>query len=198
MPRLSSTLQKLDFGTKELLMSEYRRDLAHHRRLLCSHTDKLTVEVPTFLCASCFGAKVDGLFRYREPDVQPETWKTDMANALGDEEFNSPRCQSCRHDLHGEALYVETPELSERLGIPDETSAIEPSKKLRNEVLKLYERKCFACGSKEGLKIDHILRRSRGGKAAFANLQPLCRKCNDAKANRLPRNIVLFTPPTGE
>ena len=56
----------------------------------------------------------------------------------------------------GEALYVETVLLPERLGISDETSAIEPSRKLKNEILKLYERKCFACGSAEGLEIDHI------------------------------------------
>ena len=96
----------------------------------------------------------------------------------------------------GEALYVETVlSLPERLGISDETSAIEPSRKLRNEILKLYERKCFACGSAEGLEIDHIQPKSRGGKAAFANLQPLCRKCNNAKANRPPRNIVIVRDP---
>jgi 5-methylcytosine-specific restriction endonuclease McrA len=92
-------------------------------------------------------------------------------------------------------LYVETVLLSELLSISDETTAIEPSRKLKNEVLKFYERKCFACGSAKGLEIDHIEPKSRGGKAAFANLQPLCRKCNDAKADRLPRNIVIVRDP---
>jgi hypothetical protein len=196
MPRLYSTLQKLDFETKELLEGEYRATLVHLRRMLCSHNDLLKIEVPRFYCESCFLANVDGVFLMDHgPHVQPETWETDMANALGDEEFNSPRCQSCRRDLYGVALYVETVLLAELLSISDEATAIEPSRRLRNEVLKFYERRCFACGSTEDLRIDHVKPRSKGGNAAFENLQPLCEKCGNAKGNRLPRNIVIVRDP---
>jgi 5-methylcytosine-specific restriction endonuclease McrA len=203
MPRLSATLEVLDIDTKNWLEREHRTTFVRYRSSLCSHTDALTIEIPIFLCESCFGAKVDGiLVTYRGPDVLPESWESDLANLLDDDiesiaqECYSPRCQSCRRDLRGEAWYVETVALAERLGISDETHATKPSKKLRNEVEKLYGRRCFGCGSDEGrLEADHIEPRSNGGKADFENLQPLCRKCNNAKRHRLPRRIVIVRDP---
>lgn len=65
---------------------------------------------------------------YRGPDVLPEIWKSDLANVLDDDiaesiaqECDSPRCHSCCRNLHGEALYIETVALAERLGLSDET-----------------------------------------------------------------------------
>jgi 5-methylcytosine-specific restriction endonuclease McrA len=201
VPRLSATLEVLDIDTKNWLEREHRTTFVHYRRMLCSQTDALTIEVPTILCESCFGAKVDGiLVTYRGPDVLPESWESDLANLLDDDiesiaqECDFPRCQSCRRNLHGEALYVETVALAERLGISDETSRIKPSKRLRNEVLKLYGRQCFGCGVTT-MEIDHIEPRKSGGKAAFENLQPLCRKCGNGKADRLPRRIVIVRNP---
>ena len=202
MPRLSSTLEVLDIDTKNWLEREHRATFVHYRRMLCSHTDALTIEVSTILCESCFGAKVDGIFlTYRGPDVLPESWESDLA--VLDDDFaasivqrsDSPRCQSCRCNLHGEALYIETVVLAERLGISYETHAIDPSRKLWAEVLKFYGRKCFGCGSDEGTEVDHIEPKSRGGKAAFENLQPLCRKCNNDKADHVPRSIVIVRDP---
>src|SRR5216683_6138482 len=102
MPRLSATLQELDFETQTWLQNEHRATLVHYRRMLCSHIEALTVEVPTILCQSCFAAKVDGIFvTHREPDVLPESWISDLAHVLDDEvvesiaqENESPRCQS--------------------------------------------------------------------------------------------------------
>ncbi len=203
MPRLSSTLEVLDAETKEWLLSEYRTTLVRHRRNLCSHTDALRIEFPTILCEGCFSAKVDGVFwSYRGPDVLPESWESDLAGILDDDlahsiiqDEDAPRCQQCRCNLHGMALYIETTELSERLGVSDETSAIEPSRKLRAEVLRFYGKRCCACGSDRALEIDHIVPKSRGGLAAFQNLQPLCRQCNNAKADREPQSIVLVCDP---
>jgi hypothetical protein len=81
--------------------------------------------------------------------------------------FDSLRCQECKRHLHREALYVETTELSERLGVSDDSDAINLSGKLRAEVLRLYGRECFSCGSESDLGIDHIQPRSEGGKASF-------------------------------
>lgn len=188
---------------RKWLEDEYRATLARHRRSFCSPTDLLEIRVPEILCASCFGARVDGIFVfYRGPEVLAETWESDLANVLDDdvaaafaEDEDSPRCNSCRRNLHGEALYVETDELSDRLGVPDETSAVGVSKKRRSQVLRFYGKKCFACGSDGPLGIDHIHPRSRGGTAAFQNLQPLCTKCGQGKGDTLPQYVVAVRNP---
>jgi hypothetical protein len=113
-----------------------------------SFTDRLEIRIPRILRESCFGARLDGIFApYRGPDVLPESWESDLANlldedvaaALADDE-GSPQCQPCRGNLHGKPLYVETVELSERLGVSDETITVEVPRKLRAEVIRLYGR----------------------------------------------------------
>ena len=203
MPRITSVLVEMTPELGRWLEDEYRATVANHRKKLCSSTDRLEIRIPRILCESCFGARVDGIFvRYRGPDVLPESWESDLANILDEdiaaslaEDEDSPRCQTCRHNLHGKALYVETVELSDRLGVSDETSAIEVPRKRRPDVLKFYGRKCFACGSDGPLEIDHIHPRSRGGTAAFQNLQPLCRKCGETKGDTPAQNIVTVRDP---
>ncbi len=47
---------------------------------------------------------------------------------------------------------------------------------------------CAYCGEKgKKLTIDHVLPRSRGGRTDFDNCVACCRKCNDKKAARTPR-----------
>jgi 5-methylcytosine-specific restriction endonuclease McrA len=203
MPRVSATLEVLDHETKTWLKREYRTALVNHRKMLCSHNDALEIKVPRILCEGCFAAETDGVFvTYRGPDVLPESWESDLATVLDEDiaasiaqDCDSPRCRSCRRNLRGEALYVETVELAAHLSVSDDTDAIKPPKKLRKEIFKLYGRKCFGCGSTEGLRTDHIDPKSNGGKATFRNLQLLCRKCDNAKANRVPRNIVVVRDP---
>lgn len=203
MPRISSILVEVTPELRRWREDEYRATLARHRRRLCSHTDLLEIKIPTILCECCFSAIVDGTFvLYRAPDVFPDSWESDLADVLGEEEAawladdeDSPRCEGCRCNLHGETLYVETAGLSERLGVFDETRAVEPSRKLRRQVFRFYGRKCFACGSNGPLEIDHIHPRSHGGTAAFQNLQLLCRKCGQAKADAIPRCVVSVGNP---
>ncbi len=203
MPRLSATLEVLDYQTKRWLELEYRRTLVHHRKMVCSHNDALKIEVPKFLCPSCFGAKVGGVFLIpRGPDVLSERWAEDLAWILDDgfadsiaQDSDGPRCQSCRCNLHGRDLYVETIDLADQLGVPDETNDINPSRSLWDEVMWLYDRKCFACGSNKNLGADHIEPRSEGGQAWFWNIQPLCEECGNDKANRRPRYVVLVFDP---
>jgi 5-methylcytosine-specific restriction endonuclease McrA len=209
MPRLSSTLEILNSDTKNWLESERRAAFVRCRRLLCNHTDALTIEVPTIFCESCFAAKVDGfLVTYRMPDVLPESWEADLVDALDEnsaqaiaQDSDSPRCQSCHRNLHGKTLYAEIATLAERLGISDETLVTEPSRKnpsrqLWSELLWLYGRRCFGCGSDEyRLEVDHIEPQSHEGKADFDNLQPLCRKCNNDKRDQLPRSVVIVRDP---
>lgn len=46
---------------------------------------------------------------------------------------------------------------------------------------------CQYCGSEEGLTIDHVLPRSRGGGDTWQNLVTACRDCNQRKGNRTPK-----------
>jgi 5-methylcytosine-specific restriction endonuclease McrA len=203
VPRITSELVELTPALRQWLQDEYRATLARHRRSLCSPTDLLEIRIPTILCESCFCAKVDGIFvSYRGPDVLAESWASDLAIALDEdvaaayaEDEDAPRCQSCRRNLHGAELYVETVELSERLSVVDETAAVQPTKQRKRQILKYYGRRCFACGSDGPLGIDHIHPRSRGGTAAFQNLQPLCSRCGQVKADRLPQQVVSVGDP---
>jgi 5-methylcytosine-specific restriction endonuclease McrA len=202
MPHISATLEILDHDTKNWLERELHTEFARYRSERCSYTDALTIEFPIILCESCFGTKVDGiLVMYRGPDVLPESWESDLAYVIdGDiaelivQESDSPRCQLCRRNLRGEALYVEKIALAERLGISEETDRINPSKRLANEVRELYGQQCFECGAKR-TEIDHIDPRSNGGRANFENLQPLCRECGNAKGNQVPHRIVSVRDP---
>ena len=117
---------------------------------------------------------------YCGPDVLSESWESDLANVLDDDiaesiaqDCDSPRCQSCWRNLHGEALYIETaPLVVGAARHSDETDAINPSRKLWNQVKEFYGRTCFAYSSDEAsLEPDHIEPKSRGGKANFENLQ---------------------------
>lgn len=64
---------------------------------------------------------------------------------------------------------------------------------MRDVLIRIYGEKCFACNEKlkkEYLTLDHIVPQSKGGEANFLNLQVLCKKCNEKKADTLPRLII--------
>jgi|GEM_PF-4337767 len=57
--------------------------------------------------------------------------------------------------------------------------------KVRAQILSAAA--CSICGSTEQLEVDHIIPISKGGTSNVDNLQALCRRCNIAKGNRLPK-----------
>ena len=60
------------------------------------------------------------------------------------------------------------------------------SDEMRLRILKEAKGRCALCGATKDerpLDIDHILPRSKGGKAEYENLQVLCSKCNRTKRN---------------
>jgi 5-methylcytosine-specific restriction endonuclease McrA len=75
--------------------------------------------------------------------------------------------------------------------LDEETERINPKKKTQRAISKLYDRRCFDCGSQTNA-IDHIQARSLGGTAHFSNLQPLCPKCGNKKGARSPRTTVIL------
>jgi 5-methylcytosine-specific restriction endonuclease McrA len=66
---------------------------------------------------------------------------------------------------------------------------------LRRDIIKFYGKKCFQCKrflSGKDITIDHIVAYNGGEGATIpTNLQVLCRKCNEEKAN-LPAETVRF------
>jgi 5-methylcytosine-specific restriction endonuclease McrA len=164
----------------------------------------LSTVIETFrlLCKDCFSVDVDGILRtYRGPDVNPESWKSDLTATLGDQAESvagdGAFCSNCVRSVYRKALYVETIDLTERLD--KEANAIQPSRKTRRAIWELYGRKCFDCGSQMSQTdpIDHIQPRSLGGTAHFSNLQPLCPKCGNNKGAWPPRTTVILKAGPG-
>jgi 5-methylcytosine-specific restriction endonuclease McrA len=77
---------------------------------------------------------------------------------------------------------------------------------MRSLVIEFYEHTCFGCGISDTiakLTIDHIIPQSRGGDAAFRNLQPLCEACQQKKADHRGEEIkvhdnMYFRSPPGD
>lgn len=60
------------------------------------------------------------------------------------------------------------------------------------EVLEAHEFKCAYCKTDERLETDHIIPLSKGGDNTKENVQPLCRRCNAKKGDKVespPRNL---------
>ena len=53
--------------------------------------------------------------------------------------------------------------------------------------------KCAYCGAeRQRLTIDHIIPKSKGGKADFENCVSSCKPCNNKKGNRTPREAQMY------
>jgi hypothetical protein len=59
-----------------------------------------------------------------------------------------------------------------------------PAESVRQAVFDRDGRKCLECGSTEGLSLDHIKPRAKGGSHAEDNLRTLCGPCNSKKRDR--------------
>jgi len=44
-----------------------------------------------------------------------------------------------------------------------------------------YDNRCLCCGEKRPLIADHVIPVAKGGSNSIANIQPLCRHCNNVK-----------------
>lgn len=57
-------------------------------------------------------------------------------------------------------------------------------KRRRMKQIALAPGKCAYCGYTRNLTIDHIIPKSKGGTDHPRNLQCLCRRCNERKADK--------------
>tara|TARA_X000000950_G_C13442524_1_gene468590 strand:+ start:121 stop:528 length:408 start_codon:yes stop_codon:yes gene_type:complete len=61
---------------------------------------------------------------------------------------------------------------------------------VRKDVMARDNYQCQYCGATDDLAIDHIFPFSRGGSNEADNLQVLCRACNSAKSDAIPREYT--------
>lgn len=58
---------------------------------------------------------------------------------------------------------------------------------MKQKLAKKRGHKCAFCGASNGpLTLDHKIPLSKGGTWKPSNLQLLCRKCNEEKADKMP------------
>ncbi len=179
---------------------ECYRFYVSQRRVYCNFKEILDLWLLAPYCVDC--ATSDPFLGDRSPDISPGNWELDIICDVGfetlerthailkeDSDF-SYLCKSCGKGLRPwdrDEIYVVKYHLEEHYGIPLESpDRKKPSKKLRKQIISLYDNKCFGCGLQNDLHIDHILPQSKGGGAAFRNIQPLCEICGNRKSNSLP------------
>jgi len=158
-------------------------------------------------CSSCIQS--DPFALQRQPDIRPPTWEEDVLFVVGKNTLDEIRlqrsknldygidCKKCGRRLqpwNADEVHVVSYHLEEHYGIDLETPGrTRPSKNLQNRIFTLYDFKCFACNSEARLHIDHIQPRTRGGDAAFRNLQPLCEECGERKADAPAIDIAVYS-----
>lgn len=193
---------------------ELYRFYVKQRRKHCGWTERMDLSLLVPYSDTC--ALEDPWILNPSPDIMPGDWKTLLGHELGEQgrdrilraleqnpdfAFRCWRCSERLRPWEGDSVHVETIHLEEHFSTPlyepEQEGQKKPPKTVRSEVFRFYEGKCYRCEATEGLEIDHIHPRnpadgSPGGTAAFRNLQPLCRRCNEEKDDR-PASEVRVT-----
>jgi 5-methylcytosine-specific restriction endonuclease McrA len=88
--------------------------------------------------------------------------------------------------------YMQTPTMTFACVVS--VTARKPNMITRKRVLREKGRSCVSCGANKGefhedgsrvnITMDHIFPYAKGGCNHFHNLQPMCEKCNVAKADK--------------
>lgn len=189
---------------------EVHRLYVAERRRHCTWTEYMELLLLVPACDDCVWN--DPWEHVGGPDITPERWREDLGWTLGEEgrsrilrELNADAgyaimCRSCRRSLRpweGDDVYAVSWFPGERYGVDIYESQpperIKPPEWLSGRIRQLYGRRCFKCGSTQKLTMDHIRPVSDGGRGAFANLQPLCEPCNDAKADRQSEKVSVYS-----
>lgn len=179
---------------------EVQRLYVAERRRNCTWTEYMELVLLVPACSGC--VRNDPWEDLGVPDITPETWREDLGWTLGEEgrarilrELAADpgyaiECRCCCRWLRPwerDEVYAVNWFPGERFGVgmyePQPPERVDPPVWLSEQIRQLYGRRCFKCGSSQKLTMDHIRPVSDGGKGAFANLQPLCKRCNVAKAD---------------
>ena len=190
---------EIDLWVKE----ECYRFYVEQRRSICNFLEILDLWLRAPYCEECHAK--DPLSSDGWPDIGTHDWESDVAWELGDDILQQTKeylkedsdfcfiCKGCSKELRPwerEEIFVAYYHLEEHYNIPLETPGkINPSKKLSKQIFNLYDYKCFNCRSSKELSIDHVRPRTKGGDSAFRNLQPLCKICNNKKADIEPEEV---------
>lgn len=185
---------------REWMRREAMRHYVRVRRKLATENQVVDVSLRGPKCVGCQASdpfQCDAL-----PEISAASWKEDIALEVGEAaardmtaavargEDPTWYCIRCRCELRpwaGDDVHISREYLEVDYALESETGPKRrPSRAMRSLVLELYDNRCFGCGvpgSIAELTIDHIIPRAHGGDAAFRNLQPLCRACQQKKAD---------------
>ena len=188
------------------VQEECYRFYIQQRREHCNFLELLHLWLRAPYCDSCIQCEPD--VSYSLPEISGDNWQLDVECHLGgalleyiederasDSEFAliCKRCGCSLRPWRGDDIFIVDYHLEEHYGIPMETPGKkDPSTKVCKKIKELYDWKCFKCGKKSRLHIDHIMPRSCGGDAAFRNLQSLCEKCGQEKGNKKPTEAPVY------
>lgn len=185
------------------LMADLRKksaveDYVKIRKRLCDFMTSLQAKVLIPICGNCYSDKINFLeLPIEAPHICVDTWKDDLAWEVGLTEReirNISRkirqgedilihCGACSTPLQygQDYFYVDSEFFEDYFDIPASRRK-KPSRRIKKEITKLYEHKCYGCGkklSKADITNDHIVARVHGGETSPLNLQVLCKNCNN-------------------
>lgn len=191
----------------EWVKDECLRSYVEQRRQNCTYMDLMDLWSRAPWCMDCIQQDA---FRWQaQPDVRPSTWEVDFMFVLGLTNLGRVKeqlkrdsnfalvCRNCSRELRpweDDELVVIEDHLEEYYSIRMETPGQRrASQRFRNRIFRLYDYNCFRCGSfGPGLHIDHVRPQSKGGDAAFRNLQALCTPCGRLKGDAVPNEVTVY------
>ena len=99
-----------------------------------------------------------------------------------------PRCDQCgsQIDIVGEGFVVRRTSVKSYFGVEGHEGR-KPPDWMKAAVLKGFGSRCVGCRktlTRETATFDHVVARAKGGTTEVTNLQPLCKRCNQTKADQ--------------
>jgi 5-methylcytosine-specific restriction endonuclease McrA len=202
---------ELNHQLDEFQNDEVRKFYVRQRRKHCTFMQIMDLWLVVPICYGCaLDESCDGIVR---PYIESRNWRDAIQDHAGlavlrrtsrelqldpDFAYICKKCGTRLRPWNGDQMSVSHLHLEEHFNIPLETPGRRnPSLAVKKLIEKLYDNRCFGCNRQETTKrklhIDHILPQSRGGTSAFRNLQPLCDRCGNKKADKMPSEVEVYS-----